>query len=153
MSQNFALPGIEKIDSFKLVFNEGIDNDIKLLAQLSKFEITNPNPGPLREVELRLNKLEQVGSLFSDPVKDFDDRNISQVTIDDQRIQIPDVQINFHHNSSTQQIQDGSLPFEATDKLNPVGFGQEEAEAGERERRQEPEIRQNETDIREIVII
>ena len=138
MSTNFHLPGIEKLDSFKLVFNEGIDNDIKILAQLAKYEMLKPRTEPLIDVERRLNKLEKVGSLFPDPVQDQDDRNISSVNIEEAQISIPDVDISYHEDIYEQE-QNGSEFFEGTSQFHSIDHNTSSQENGnnyEKENRQ-----------------
>lgn len=118
----FHLPGIEKINKLEFVFNEGIDADVALINEYTKHIMNAARPEnrqELTDIERHLNRLEQVGSLFPEPVEENDEEKINYVNIQDTSIQIPDVVIQYHYQH--QPEQNG---FEQTENANNGEFEQ-----------------------------
>lgn len=154
----FHLPGVDKLDAFDLVFNKGVDTDVRLLGQFSKSVLQHSNDisSDIWEVERYLNGLEKTQSVFTEPVKNMEE--IENISIDnniqeDERIPIPDAEIYFHTDFN-QQEQTGSVNGEESQHPDDFIRRQQEVQETDQTRNIPFEERNQTTDeVREIVII
>lgn len=116
----FYLPGIDKINSFQFTLNEEVDLQSRLLSEYSKIgqNLNVMSPEDLKEVEIYLNSLEKVQSVFKEPIQDLDKEEKISTNNIEERINIPDVKFQYHRNLH-QPIEDGSNIDNEDEFINP----------------------------------